>query len=171
MCCCGCTQGWWVIGRRYFSSPQTRGHAELHCGEPMSCSTLPYLLLHGPLCPPGPAEPPHGVFFMGPHLPFTEGGFRGRLTPPLLAQGMLKRVRGAQEGSDTRLGWGHPWEMKHPCLSSARSWCLRIQPVLGIATPVRFDPRGCYRIFSQCKDLVPLSFTWDKKKKIGKVVD
>lgn len=26
MCCCVCTQGWWVTGRRYFSSPHTWEH-------------------------------------------------------------------------------------------------------------------------------------------------
>lgn len=70
------------------------GHAELHCGELMSCSALPYLLLHGPLCLLGTAEPPHGLFLVGLHFLFTQGGFRGRLTPPLLAQRVFRGCKG-----------------------------------------------------------------------------
>ena len=63
----------------------------------MSCSTLPYLFLHGPLRLPGTAEPPHGLFLVGLHFPFTKGEFRGRLTPPLLVQGVLNGCEGQWE--------------------------------------------------------------------------
>lgn len=87
-------------------------------------------------------------FFGGSSFSLHQGWVQRQADSPSPCARGAQWVRGAMGGSDTPLGWGHSWEMKHPCLSNVRSWCLRVQPVLGIATPAKFDSQGCYGFFS-----------------------